>query len=187
MATCSRLRWRDYPRERRIVRHRLRLGLLYPNVNPTVRDGESQQRRRARQNSTNRPRPILSPTAQSASCEIGMQIDISHLVLAKARQGQWAAWWEADPGRESRRRVSSSAGATAPTNASPMHSATARLGADLPRRCVTANTGSLGPLAGPSIHFCTADLQPSRPDLRVHSQLSRDLHLSCACRPAFRI
>src|SRR6476661_4447993 len=26
------LRWRDYPRERRIVRHRLRLGLLYPNA-----------------------------------------------------------------------------------------------------------------------------------------------------------
>jgi DNA-binding IclR family transcriptional regulator len=29
------LRWRDYPRERRVVRHRLRLGLLYPG--PTQR------------------------------------------------------------------------------------------------------------------------------------------------------
>jgi hypothetical protein len=26
------LRWRDYPRERRIVRDRFRLGLLYPNA-----------------------------------------------------------------------------------------------------------------------------------------------------------
>ena len=35
------LRWRDYPRERRIVRHRLRLGLLYPRAKPTAETGKS--------------------------------------------------------------------------------------------------------------------------------------------------
>jgi hypothetical protein len=35
------LRWRDYPRERRIVRHRLRLGLLYPGPRPTAENGKS--------------------------------------------------------------------------------------------------------------------------------------------------
>ena len=35
------LRWRDYPRERRIVRHRLRLGLLYPGPQPTAENGKS--------------------------------------------------------------------------------------------------------------------------------------------------
>jgi hypothetical protein len=36
------LRWRDYPRERRITRHRLSLGLLYPNgMNPDTKPNEN--------------------------------------------------------------------------------------------------------------------------------------------------
>jgi hypothetical protein len=35
------LRWRDYPRERRVVRHRLRLGLLYPRAKLTAETGKS--------------------------------------------------------------------------------------------------------------------------------------------------
>jgi hypothetical protein len=35
------LRWRDYPRERRIVRHRLRLGLLYPGLQEKAENGKS--------------------------------------------------------------------------------------------------------------------------------------------------
>ena len=35
------LRWRDYPRQRPVVRHRLRLGLLYPGAKPTAATGKS--------------------------------------------------------------------------------------------------------------------------------------------------
>ena len=56
------LRWRDYPRERRIVRHRLRLGLLYPRAKPTAETGKSAKAS-ARQNTTNPSRQIPPPTA----------------------------------------------------------------------------------------------------------------------------
>ena len=56
------LRWRDYPRERRIVRHRLRLGLLYPEPRPTAEKG-NQRKPRATQSTTNRSRQIPPPTA----------------------------------------------------------------------------------------------------------------------------
>ena len=35
------LRWRDFPRQRRFARHRLRLGLLYPGPRPTAETGKS--------------------------------------------------------------------------------------------------------------------------------------------------
>ena len=35
------LRWRDYPRERPVVRHRLRLALLYPGPKPSGETGKS--------------------------------------------------------------------------------------------------------------------------------------------------
>ena len=35
------LRWRDYPKERQIVRHRLRLGLLFPKLKSTAETGKS--------------------------------------------------------------------------------------------------------------------------------------------------
>ena len=89
------LRWRDYPRERRIVRHRFRLGLLYPNVNPTVERGKAskgvgpgKERRQAGRGPSGRQRPIPS--------KIWDEIDINHLVLAKD-DSQWGAWWEAIP------------------------------------------------------------------------------------------
>ena len=60
------LRWRDYPRERRIVRHRLRLGLLYPERRPTAENGKSAKDlrpRKARQtgrSQSRRQRPVAA-------------------------------------------------------------------------------------------------------------------------------
>jgi hypothetical protein len=74
------LRWRDYPRERRIMRHRNRLGLLYPATKPIAATGKSPK-----------------PTAAAKEVPHDWQaIDINHLVLAKA-DGPWGTWWEAVP------------------------------------------------------------------------------------------
>ena len=88
------LRWRDYPRERRIVRHRLRLGLLYPEAPTDRRDGKSAKAlgpgktRQTRRSRSRRQRQSLPKDWD--------EIDINHLVLAKD-DSQWGAWWEAIP------------------------------------------------------------------------------------------
>lgn len=88
------LRWRDYPRERRIVRHRFRLGLLYPNVNPTVEKGKPAKA--SGQAKLDKP-AAAHPVANGQSLPKDWdEIDINHLVLAKD-DSQWGAWWEAIP------------------------------------------------------------------------------------------
>jgi hypothetical protein len=80
------LRWRDYPRERRIVRHRNRLGLLHPATKPTAATGKS-------------PKPTAAAKEDKVAAALPhdwQEIDINHLVLAKA-DGPWGAWWEAVP------------------------------------------------------------------------------------------
>ena len=60
------LRWRDYPRERRIVRHRLRLGLLYPRRPTDGRTGKSAKAsapgktRQTSRGKSRRQRPIAA-------------------------------------------------------------------------------------------------------------------------------
>jgi hypothetical protein len=86
------LRWRDYPRERRVVRHRLRLGLLYPRAKLTAETGKSAkalvQAKHDKTVAANR-----AAKAQSLPKDWD-DIDIGHLVLAKA-ESRWPAWWEA--------------------------------------------------------------------------------------------
>jgi hypothetical protein len=86
------LRWRDYPRERRVVRHRLRLGLLYPRAKLTAESGKSAkalvQAKHDKAVAANR-----AANAQSLPKDWD-DIDIGHLVLAKA-ESRWPAWWEA--------------------------------------------------------------------------------------------
>jgi hypothetical protein len=84
------LRWRDYPRERRIVRHRLRVGLLYPGPQTAAHAGKP-------------PKPALSKKHQdtAASHEWSLptdwqEIDVNKLVLAKD-DGPSRSWWEAIP------------------------------------------------------------------------------------------
>ena len=83
------LRWRDYPRERRVVRHRLRLGLLYPRAKLTAESGKSAkalvQAKHDKAVAANR-----AANAQS----LPKDWDDIDIVLAKA-ESRWPAWWEA--------------------------------------------------------------------------------------------
>jgi hypothetical protein len=88
------LRWRDYPRERRIVRHRLRLGLLFPEPQQRAENGKSAK-------ATSRAKhdkPVATEPAADGHLlpKNWAEIDTNHLVLAKD-DSQWAAWWEAIP------------------------------------------------------------------------------------------
>ena len=85
------LRWRDYPRERRVVRHRLRLGLLYPRAKLTAETGKSAKA----SGQTKRDRPLaVDPATNHSLPKDWDELDINHLVLAKD-DSQWGAWWEA--------------------------------------------------------------------------------------------
>ena len=85
------LRWRDYPRERRVVRHRLRLGLLYPRPKLTAETGKSAKA----SGQTKRDRPLaVDPATNHSLPKDWDELDINHLVLAKD-DSQWGAWWEA--------------------------------------------------------------------------------------------
>ena len=88
------LRWRDYPRERRIVRHRLRLGLLYPRPRPTAENGKSATA--ARHAKHDKPAAAHLAGSGQALPKDWDEIDVNHLVLAKD-DSQWGAWWEAIP------------------------------------------------------------------------------------------
>ena len=86
------LRWRDYPRERRVVRHRLRLGLLYPRAKLTAESGKSAK---ALVQAKHEKTVAANPAANAQSLPKDWDdIDIGHLVLAKA-ESRWPAWWEA--------------------------------------------------------------------------------------------
>jgi hypothetical protein len=87
------LRWRDYPRQRRFARHRLRLGLLYPGPKPKAETGKSGKASgQARRDKPVAPNPAASPALPKDWDEI----DINHLVLAKT-EGPWGNWFEAIP------------------------------------------------------------------------------------------
>jgi hypothetical protein len=84
------LRWRDYPRERRIVRHRLRLGLLYPKADTPSDKGKPTK-------PAGQPKNDKNHLAHSQALPKHWEsIDINHLVLAKD-DGRWGSWWEAIP------------------------------------------------------------------------------------------
>ena len=86
------LRWRDYPRERKIVRHRQRLGLLYPGLKPTSDTAKANKPAAKDQNPT-----ATAPSAGSQPLPRDwQQIDVGQLVLAKS-EGPWSSWWEAVP------------------------------------------------------------------------------------------
>jgi hypothetical protein len=87
------LRWRDYPRVRRIVRHRFRLGLLYPGPRPTAEIGKSAKASGQAKHDKVAANPAT--TGQSLPKDWD-EIDLNHLVLAKT-EGPWANWFEAIP------------------------------------------------------------------------------------------
>jgi hypothetical protein len=86
------LRWRDYPRERRVVRHRQRLGLLYPGLKPTS-DTAKANKPAAKDQKLAAEAPSAGPQPLPRDWQ---QIDVGQLVLAKS-EGPWSSWWEAVP------------------------------------------------------------------------------------------
>ena len=84
------LRWRDYPRERRVIRHRQRLGLLYPGLKPTPDTAKANKAASKDQKPT-----ATAPSSDSQPLPRDwQQIDVGQLVLAKS-EGPWSSWWEA--------------------------------------------------------------------------------------------
>ncbi len=87
------LRWRDYPRERRFVRHRNRLALLYPGAKPISETEKAKPTAAAKQD---KPAHAQSATASQTLPKHWSEIDTGHLVLARS-DGPWVDWWEAVP------------------------------------------------------------------------------------------
>jgi hypothetical protein len=85
------LRWRDYPRERQVVRHRNRLGLLYPGPTPSAETSKTPKATTPKQD---KPTPDQRPSAAQPLAHDWQDIDANHLVLAK-HDGPRPAWWEA--------------------------------------------------------------------------------------------
>ena len=81
------LRWRDYPRERRITRNRIAVGLLCPNGDPPAPAHAVKPRRSGPQP------PAPTETAYPKSWD---DIAVGCVVLAKD-DGPWFSWWEAIP------------------------------------------------------------------------------------------
>ena len=86
-----KVRWRDYPRERPIVRHRLRLGLLYPG--PTSDPAKAIKAAAAKDQ---KPAATAPAAGSQPLPRDWQQIDVGQLVLAKS-EGPWSSWWEAVP------------------------------------------------------------------------------------------
>jgi hypothetical protein len=88
------LRWRDYPRATRFVRHRRRLGLLYPGQNhATARLKTAKPSASAKQDKGSPPQ--ITADSQKLP-KHWSDVDIGHLVLAKS-DGPWLDYWEAVP------------------------------------------------------------------------------------------
>jgi hypothetical protein len=82
------LRWRDYPRERRLIRNRLAVGLMYPNYEGRVTPTNS-----------NKPTKTVSLSEGTPYPKSWDDIAIGCVVLAKD-DGPWCSWWEATPAEQ---------------------------------------------------------------------------------------
>jgi hypothetical protein len=84
------LRWRNYPRQRQFVRHRLRLGLLYPGTKQKAETGKATK---ASSQAKHHQTATANPSNGQALPKDWREIDVNQLVLAKD-DGPWSAWWE---------------------------------------------------------------------------------------------
>jgi hypothetical protein len=95
-ADIFRLRWREYPRQRPITRHRLSLALLYPsgaNAEPNTKPAKPRGKNSS---PLNRSENAAGAADQSVFPNNWEEIDIGCLVLAK-EDGPSRTWWEAIP------------------------------------------------------------------------------------------
>lgn len=87
------LRWRDYPHERQVVRHRQRLALLYSAPQQGTPETGKATKATAKDH---KPVAAVQGTASQPLPSDWQQIDVGQLVLAKD-DGPWGSWWEAVP------------------------------------------------------------------------------------------
>jgi hypothetical protein len=84
------MQWLDYPRERRITRHRSTVGLLYPYDSPNIKTSpktvQNSKPKTGEKSPAEEPKSVYPNTWQD--------IDVDSLVLAKD-DGPWRSWWEA--------------------------------------------------------------------------------------------
>jgi hypothetical protein len=84
--------WRDYPRQRQITRHRLRLGLLYPGTKHKTETGKAAKASgQPKHDKTAATNPDANGQVLPTDWD---EIDLNHLVLAKD-DSPWRGWWEA--------------------------------------------------------------------------------------------
>jgi hypothetical protein len=84
------LRWHEFPRERRFVRHRRSLGLLFPNLAEPTGTGPIAGQQPAKSEKA------AAPKSKKGFPLTWDDIDVDHLVLAKD-DGPCQSWWEAIP------------------------------------------------------------------------------------------
>ena len=125
------LRWRDYPRERQVVRHRHRLGLLYAGLKPMPDPAKAS----TATGKDHKPAAEASTAGSVSLPRDWQEIDVGQLVLAKD-DGPWRSWWEVVPiekagdGFKVRWRDF--------PRVAPVTRQRLELGTDLPRRHVTS-------------------------------------------------
>jgi len=83
------LRWRDYPRERRLTRNRIAVGLLYPNGDNLRTPAPAIKPSRSGSSQPHAPAETAYPKSWD-------DIAVGCVVLAKD-DGPWCSWWEAIP------------------------------------------------------------------------------------------
>ena len=91
------LRWRDYPRERRVMRHRNSVGLLYPNGQGAQPNGITPAKAKKQQhaNAPDAATPVTASALNTGAYPVTWDdIAVDQLVLAK-QDGPWGTWWEA--------------------------------------------------------------------------------------------
>ena len=91
------LRWRDYPREQRVMRHRNRVGLLYPNGQGVQPNGitPTEAKKQRKPNAPGAATPVPASALNTGAYPVTWNdIAVDQLVLAK-QDGPWGTWWEA--------------------------------------------------------------------------------------------
>jgi hypothetical protein len=100
------VRWRDYPRDRKFMRHRLTVALLYPDpeASAAAEAAPSASQTSAPAAMKKQPRSQAGKTDQPFP-KTWQEIDLNQLVLAK-QDGPWPGWWEAIPTENNGARLS---------------------------------------------------------------------------------
>jgi hypothetical protein len=90
------VRWRDYSRDRKFMRHRLSVALAHPEPQVATAKANAPATAGAAKPASAKPSSRSSAQGEQLLPENWDEIDVGHLVLAK-QDGPWGGWWEAIP------------------------------------------------------------------------------------------